>query len=127
MEKIYVVARPEAGYAREDPSGVGVVGAYTAETTAQKVKRLSGVGAEVKEVPLDVVPPGFLKDAAMFGICFDQPDAPTYVPADWDEHVHEAWACLSKHNHTIPNEVLDQMKALLLSYPASRFLAGKLP
>ena len=119
MEKIYVVARPEAGYAREDPSGVGVVGAYTKEATAQNVKRLSGVGAQVQEVTLDVVPPGFLRDAPMFGIAFDQPDAPVRVPADWDEHVRKAWACLREHNHSIPDEVLDQMKALLLSHPAS--------
>lgn len=119
MEKIYVVARPEAGYAREDPSGVGVVGAYTQEVTAQNVKRLSGMGAQVQEVSLNVVPPGFLKDATHFGISFDQSDTPTRVPPDWEEHVLEAWACLRKHNYTIPDAVLDQMKDLLLTYPAT--------
>ncbi|MBC8737070.1 hypothetical protein F6X40_09640 [Paraburkholderia sp. UCT31] len=115
--EIHVVARPEAGYAREDPSGVGVVGAYRDETVARKVKTLSGTSAIISKVTVDQVPPGFLREAPAFGISFEPQNGNPSMPADWPDHVRKAWVCLREHNSSIPDEVLDLMKDILLAYP----------
>lgn len=112
--KIHVVARPEAGYAREDPAGVGVVGAYVDAEVAEKVKTLSGVGAKVQAVTLNHVPPGFLHSAAAFGMRLEQTSEASALPADWPELVRKMWACVRKHDNTIPDEALDLMKDTLL-------------
>ena len=115
--EIHVVARPEAGYAREDPSGVGVVGAYIDAGVARKVKTLSGSGATISTIELNAVPPGFLKDAPAFGITFENAPSPAVLPENWAEEVRKAWLCVRQHDHTIPDEVLDMMKDVLLAYP----------
>lgn len=40
---------------------------------------------------------------------------------DWEKHVIEAWATVRKHNHSIPDDVLDEMKARLLT-PVARVM-----
>jgi len=113
--KIHVVARPEPGYAREDPSGVGIVGAYTDREVADKVKNLSGVYAKVQTVTLNRVPPGCLQSAQVYGVQLAQPSPAASLPADWPELVRKMWACVREHDNTIPDEALDLMKDTLLA------------
>lgn len=40
---------------------------------------------------------------------------------DWERHVIDAWATVRKHNHSIPDDVLDEMKARLLA-PVARVM-----
>jgi hypothetical protein len=32
------------------------------------------------------------------------------------EEVNEAWQCLRRHNHSIPDECLDEMRSVLMYY-----------
>lgn len=118
--ELHVVARPTAGYAREDAGSVGVVGAYSDAAVADKVRRLSGFDAKVERVTVDVIPVGFLRNAGAFGIVFGPKDFHSVLaeelPADWSSHVAEAWKSLREHNNTIPDDVLDMMRDILLAH-----------
>lgn len=37
------------------------------------------------------------------------------LPSDWPQRVNEAWACLRKHNSSIPDDTLDLMRDALLA------------
>jgi hypothetical protein len=111
MEQMFVVARTKSGFAREDSPGVSVVGAYGQEKVAHAVAMLSG--AKVFPVTGDQVPPGIAKQAQELGITI--PPTPGFVvTAEWRKYVFETWACVRRHNSSIPDEMLDLMKAVLL-------------
>lgn len=51
------------------------------------------------------------------GCGLDAPPAPS-VPADWPRWVSSAYQTLRKHNSSIPDDVLDQMRDMLAAAPA---------
>jgi len=56
---LYVVHATQGGFAREDAARSIVLGAYIDHGQALRVRLAHGAGAEVTEVQLDFVPPGY--------------------------------------------------------------------
>ncbi len=66
--ELHLVTHMVDGYAREDASQAGVVGAYTDPKTAALVARVAGFEAKVHTVEVDKVPEGLRRFAKELGL-----------------------------------------------------------
>lgn len=76
MTALHVVVTTVGGFAREDAARPHCVGAYTDPVVAGQVRALSGPGAEVKTIEVDLIPPGLLEAAQQIGFEIGKPRKP---------------------------------------------------
>lgn len=72
---LFAVVTTVGGFAREDASRPSVVGIYSDRAIANQVKTLTGFGAEVVPVALNVVPEGLRRSAEQLGFSIQEPAA----------------------------------------------------
>lgn len=65
---IHIVLGSVGGFCREDPSSSYVIGVYTDEELAKKVKMVSGYGSSLHSVEIDKLNPGILEAFEAFGV-----------------------------------------------------------
>lgn len=65
---IHIVIGSVGGFCREDPSSSYVIGAYTDEELAKKVKMVSGYGSTIQSIEIDKLTPGILERFKAFGV-----------------------------------------------------------
>lgn len=68
MTTLHVVTDLIAGFAREDASRAGLVGAYHDKDMAEAVRKVAGFDATVSSVVVDHVPPGYVQAMVELGI-----------------------------------------------------------
>lgn len=82
-KKLHVVVAQVPGLGKEDPARPYAVGAYTDPQTAQKVRQIASMGAEVTQVDVDLVPVGLANQARAQGV-----ELPTPQGSAWRQ-VHK--------------------------------------
>ena len=65
---LYVVHTTIAGYERSDPGTSAVVGVFTDEDVAKKLKVSLGYGSGVSKIELDFLAPGHLANMKELGL-----------------------------------------------------------
>lgn len=69
---IHIVLGSVGGFCREDPPTSYVIGAYTDEELAKKVKMVSGYGSSIHSIEIDKLTPGILEAFKVFGVKHEQ-------------------------------------------------------
>lgn len=65
---LHIVTGMAGGFCREDPSSPYVIGAYTDEELAKKVKMVSGYGSQLHQIEVDRLSPGIIEAFKAFGV-----------------------------------------------------------